>query len=64
MITQPGYVVTTSHGIAECAVCERAADWALTQVQIIGTAVGRDRIMDPPGIYHKATARFTTNERA
>lgn len=59
-----GYVVTTSHGIAECVVCERAADWALTQVQVIGTAVGFDRIMDPPGIYHKATARFTTNERA
>ena len=63
MENRPDCVVTTSHGIEECAVCKRAAEWAVVQIAIIGTAVGRDRIMDPPGIYHKATARFTTNER-
>lgn len=64
MDTEPDCEVTTSHGIAECEVCARAASWAVAQIKIIGTAVGRDRIMEPPGIYHKATARFTTNERA
>lgn len=63
MVIRPDCEVTTSHGIEECAVCKRAAEWAVVQIAIIGTAVGRDRIMDPPGIYHKATARFTTNER-
>ena len=55
--------VQTTHGIANCKVCARAASWAVTQIRIIGTAVGRDRIADPPGVYHKAVARFTTNER-
>lgn len=60
---EPDCEVITTHGVANCETCAKAASWALTQVQIIGTAVGRDRIMNPPGIYHKATARFTTNER-
>lgn len=58
----PDYTVQTSHGIAYCETCLRAADWAVAQVKIMGTAVGRDRIMDEHGTLHRASARLKTKE--
>lgn len=62
METDIGYTITTTHGVANCEHCLYAADWAVTQVMTIGTAVGFDRHRDERGVLHKATARQATNE--
>jgi hypothetical protein len=59
-VTPTGYAFTATHSIAECEHCLFAADWAVTQVMTIGTAVGIDRHTDDNGITHKAIARRTT----
>jgi hypothetical protein len=50
------YVLKTTHGVENCTLCAKAADWALTQVKVIGTARGRDLQTDEHGSVHTATA--------
>lgn len=59
-VTPTGFAFTATHPIAECEHCLYAADWAVTQVMTIGTAVGLDRHTDDNGEAHKATAWRTT----
>jgi hypothetical protein len=56
MDTETDYVLKTTHGVTNCALCAKAGAWALTQVKIIGTARGRDRQIDEHGSIHTATA--------
>lgn len=56
MPVETEYVLKTTHGVDNCALCAKAGSWALTQVKIIGTARGRDRQTDEHGEVHTATA--------
>lgn len=55
MPVETEYVLKTTHGVGICAMCAKAGAWALAQVQIIGTARGRDRQTDDHGSIHTAT---------
>ena len=56
MPVETEYVLKTTHGVENCALCAKAGAWALTQVKTIGTARGRDRQTDEHGSVHTATA--------
>jgi hypothetical protein len=56
MPVETEYVLKTTHGVENCALCAKAGAWALTQVKIIGTARGRDRQTDEHDQVHTATA--------